>query len=307
MNEKKRDIMDLNQLKSFVTVAHHRNLTQAAERLCLSQPAVSAQIKAIESSIGTPLFVRTSNGMTLTRAGEIFLPEAESLLQHNHKLDRFAKTLAENYKEEANLGLIHPVASSKVTQLTRLINQTSSGVQLHIQYGMSGEILARIIAKQLHGGFFLGPFNQRSVRSIFLENIHYSLICPQAEYEHIKDSPPKGLEEYTWIEMSGVSGSNKHLQQFWRANRLSPKHQIICDYPQTIIDLVIDGIGIAMVPSSKAEAAIQAGKPIAVLEQFRQILPLHFLYLDEYEQDKSLQLIKSCVEEVWQLAPNAQP
>ena len=249
--------MDLNQLKSFVTVAHHRNLTQAAERLCLSQPAVSAQIKAIESSIGTPLFVRTSNGMTLTRAGEIFLPEAESLLQHNHKLDRFAKTLAENYKEEANLGLIHPVASSKVTQLTRLINQTSSGVQLHIQYGMSGEILARIIAKQLHGGFFLGPFNQRSVRSIFLENIHYSLICPQAEYEHIKDSPPKGLEEYIWIEMSGVSGSNKHLQQFWRANRLSPKHQIICDYPQTIIDLVIDGIGIAMVPSSKAEAAIK--------------------------------------------------
>ena len=71
--------MDLNQLKSFVTVAYHRNLTQAAERLHLSQPAVSAQIKAIENHVGTALFHRNSSGMTLTRAGEILLPEAEAL------------------------------------------------------------------------------------------------------------------------------------------------------------------------------------------------------------------------------------
>ena len=60
--------MDLNQLKSFVTVAHHRNLTQAAERLFLSQPAVSAQIKAIESSIGTPLSVlhKTDQGLPVS-------------------------------------------------------------------------------------------------------------------------------------------------------------------------------------------------------------------------------------------------
>ena len=59
--------MELNQLKAFVTVAHQGNLTQASERLFLSQPAVSAQIKAIENELGTPLFVRNSNGMSLTR------------------------------------------------------------------------------------------------------------------------------------------------------------------------------------------------------------------------------------------------
>ncbi|WP_342747585.1 LysR family transcriptional regulator [Neisseria iguanae] len=59
--------IDINQLKSFVNVAHQGNLTQAAERLFLSQPAVSAQIKAIKNDLGTPLFNRTSNDMTLTR------------------------------------------------------------------------------------------------------------------------------------------------------------------------------------------------------------------------------------------------
>ncbi len=293
--------MDLNQLKSFVTVAYHRNLTQAAERLHLSQPAVSAQIKAIESQVGTALFHRNSSGMTLTRAGEILLPEAESLLQHKHKLDRFAESLAENYTQEAQLGLIHPVNAEKVTELTRLLSHSAPDIHLHIQYGMSGEILSRILAGQIHSGFYLGNANTRSIRSIFLENIHYSLICPQSEAAAIQNNLPRSLEDYIWIEMSGVSSSNKHVQQFWRSNRLSPKRQIICDYPQTIIDLVSTGIGIAMVPSDKAENAIASGKPLHVIEQLRQTLPLNFIYLDEYEQNPTVQWLKRSVLTTWQL------
>ena len=168
--------MELNQLKAFVTVAHQGNLTQASERLFLSQPAVSAQIKAIENELGTPLFVRNSNGMSLTRAGEIFLPEAESLLQHKHRLEHFAKTLAANHTEEIRLGLIHPVDSAKVTRLTALVSQREPKTRLHIQYGMSGEIADRIQEHKLHGGFFLGTSKQMGIRSIFLENIHESRI-----------------------------------------------------------------------------------------------------------------------------------
>ena len=296
--------MELNQLKAFVTVAHQGNLTQASERLFLSQPAVSAQIKAIENELGTPLFVRNSNGMSLTRAGEIFLPEAESLLQHKHRLEHFAKTLAANHTEEIRLGLIHPVDSAKVTRLTALVSQREPKTRLHIQYGMSGEIADRIQEHKLHGGFFLGTSKQMGIRSIFLENIHYSLICPKAEHDAIRQGIPQSLENHIWIEMSGAASSNRHLQQFWRANRLAPKRQILCDYPQTIIDLVADGLGIAMVPESKAAAAINAGRPVAVIEEYRQTLPLHFIHADEYAQNPGLQLLKQCIGTVWQMPDN---
>ena len=55
----------------------------------------------------------------LDEAAALPLPEAEALLQHNRKLDRFAQTLAENYIQDAHLGLIHPVNAAKVTALTR--------------------------------------------------------------------------------------------------------------------------------------------------------------------------------------------
>ena len=104
--------------------------------------------------------------------------------------------------------------------------------------------------------------------------------------------------------MSGAASSNRHLQQFWRANRLAPKRQILCDYPQTIIDLVADGLGIAMVPESKAAAAINAGRPVAVIEEYRQTLPLHFIHADEDAQNPGLQLLKQCIETVWQMPDN---
>ena len=169
--------MDINQLRAFIAVAHSQNLTRAAEKLFLSQPAVSAHIKALEADVGTALFTRTNSGMSLTRAGEVLLPEAEALMQHKHRLEAFAQTLREDYVRHALLGLIHPIASGKVSRLTRSIIRREPAAQLHIQYGMSGEILSRLLAKRLHGGFFLGKIEQRTLQSIPLQNIAYSLVC----------------------------------------------------------------------------------------------------------------------------------
>ena len=295
--------MDINQLRAFITVAHTQNLTQAAEKLFLSQPAVSAQIKALEADVGTLLFTRTNSGMTLTRAGEVLLPEAEELLQHKHRLEVFAQTLSEDYIHHARLGLIHPIRADKVSRLTRSIVRREPGVQLHIQYGMSGEILSRILAKRLHGGFFLGPLNQRTLQSVPLEHIAYSLICHTDDESRLRSGLPRSLNDFTWIEMSGVSGSHKNLQQFWHRHKLTPKKQIICDYPQAIIGLAADGIGLAMVPKHSAQAAQAQGSPIALIDEFEQQLPMSFVYLDEYGQDPALILLRDAVQEVWQTAP----
>ena len=62
--------MELYQLRSFVAVAEAGHLTRAAEKLHVSQPAVSAQIKALEDALDIVLFERTSSGMVPTPAGQ---------------------------------------------------------------------------------------------------------------------------------------------------------------------------------------------------------------------------------------------
>ena len=293
--------MDIQHLKAFIAVACTKNLTQAAEKLFLSQPAVSAQIKALESDVGTALFVRTNNGMQLTRAGEVLLPEAEALLQHKHRLEQFAQTLSADYVHSVQLGIIHPIESRKVTALTRCIVEQEPKTQLHIHYGMSIEILSRLLAKKIHAGFFLGHIDQRNLQVHFLEHVDYSLICPQSQLQRIRDNLPKSLNDSTWIEMSGISSSYKNLQQFWHRHKLNPKKQIICDYPQTIIDLAVARQGLAMVPKHSALEAVGQGKDIAVLDELEQHLPLHFIYLDEFSEDPAVTLLLENVQRLWKL------
>ena len=59
--------MDIYQLRTFVTVARERSITRSSEVLHLSQPAVSAHIKALEDTLGLALFERTPRGKSLTR------------------------------------------------------------------------------------------------------------------------------------------------------------------------------------------------------------------------------------------------
>lgn len=72
--------MELHQLRYFVTVAREGTFTRAAERLYLTQPSLSEQIRKLEGELGSPLFERLGRSLVLTAAGEAFRPHAERVL-----------------------------------------------------------------------------------------------------------------------------------------------------------------------------------------------------------------------------------
>ncbi len=148
--------MDAVQLKSFVAVAHEGNLTQAAKRLFLSQPAVSAQIKALEEYVGTPLHqgrhgerygIDAGGRNTVARSG---IPAA---------IQTQAGAFCQNAGRRPGRDQFGHYPPHRFGKTRRADGQYRSNspqnALLHIQYGMSGEILSRIQHKTLHGGFIL--------------------------------------------------------------------------------------------------------------------------------------------------------
>lgn len=73
--------MNLRKWEYFLKAAEFGNLSRVAERLDISQPALSRQITALEQEIGAPLFQRTGRGLTLTPAGEVFRSRAEAIME----------------------------------------------------------------------------------------------------------------------------------------------------------------------------------------------------------------------------------
>lgn len=72
--------MKLSQIEQVLEVARVGNISQAAENLYLSQSNLSLSIKKLETEVGTDIFVRTGNGVTLTRFGEMFVRQAQHIM-----------------------------------------------------------------------------------------------------------------------------------------------------------------------------------------------------------------------------------
>ena len=86
--------MEFRQLRYFVAVAQELHFGKAAERLQITQPALSKQIRVLETELGIELFIRTKRSVKLTKVGEVFLVQAQQLLQQAAKAVKLAKRTA---------------------------------------------------------------------------------------------------------------------------------------------------------------------------------------------------------------------
>ena len=98
--------MDLQHLRTFVAIAQEGSLTRAATKLCLSQPAVSAQLKNFEEELNVRLFQRTPRGMVLTAEGHALLEEASKALVAARNVSATARNFQRDVCGEFRLGTI---------------------------------------------------------------------------------------------------------------------------------------------------------------------------------------------------------
>src|SRR5438045_8860259 len=96
--------MELRHLRYFVGVAEMENVSRAALKLHVSQPALSAQIRDLEDELGFLLLKRTAKSVSLTEAGRTFLNEARAVLQHADEAVKKTRAFASTEPTELHVG-----------------------------------------------------------------------------------------------------------------------------------------------------------------------------------------------------------
>lgn len=96
-------MLNMNQLRCFVTVATELSFRRAAYMLNMSQPPLTRQIQLLEYQLNVKLFDRSTRSVSLTAAGKIFYREATKLLEHIHQVEQVTKRIS--YGEEGSVSL----------------------------------------------------------------------------------------------------------------------------------------------------------------------------------------------------------
>ena len=254
--------MENFRLKVFRTVAEKMNFRQAAEALYLTQPAITLQIKALESELGASLFDRSGNHIALTAAGKALLPFACEMASIAATAQQ---ELARMKGQE--LGELRVGASTTVAQylLPRLVGEFKSLFPA-IHLSVIGANTARIVASLVDGSIALGlvegPTMRRDLRTEQFLADHIAVISAgHSEWVGRTISPAQFAKARLILREVG-SGTRRVVESALRQAgiRITAANLAMeLDSTEAIKSAVEAGLGIGFVPSRAIEKELKLG------------------------------------------------
>src|SRR5258707_5174457 len=158
--------MELRHLRYFVAVAEAENVSRAALKLHVSQPALSRQIRDLEDELGFLLLERSAKSVRLTQAGRAFLTEARAVLQRAEDAVKVARTIATGGMGELDVGYAPSLTARILPSTLRAFQAEMPKVRVRLHDFSTEEMLAGLREGKVQLAFImrLSPARLRGLR-----------------------------------------------------------------------------------------------------------------------------------------------
>ena len=150
--------MDLRSLHYFAVVAEELNITRAAERLGMSQPPLSSQIKGLEEELGVQLFVRGKRHLTMTKAGTLLYRRARQLLELSEQTQQEIRSI-NGLSGELNISLVEGRAPYLLARWIAGFRLEYPQVAVHLWNGSGDEAMERLQRGLADLALIAAPYN----------------------------------------------------------------------------------------------------------------------------------------------------
>jgi DNA-binding transcriptional LysR family regulator len=247
--------MELRHLRYFVAVAESGSFRQSARQLRIAQPALSTQIKNLETEISLRLFVRESRGVRLTPDGRSFLSEALQVLAAADRALQFAKEQASGQTGLIRVGLLATVAGASVALRVRSFTATHPEIRLQIRSGDGRSIARWLDSRELDVAFTrhldLGP----DLAALPLEKHEQMLALPADHDWRTRRTIPWKLLHGAKVLLIDPKFNPNYGRVFLRAcaqHGVAPEIEYPAADLQSLIWLVLADFGVCPYPSSLA-------------------------------------------------------
>jgi DNA-binding transcriptional LysR family regulator len=265
--------MDIHQLRTFVAVAREGSITRASERLHLSQPAVSAHIKAIEDALGLSLFERTARGMSLTAEGQRLLEKAEQTLgAHQALLDeatRIKGKLAGKLRIGAGSNSNHQALGKLLARLA----ERHPDVEVVLTHATSAEVLAGLRSGALDAGFYNEP-DQADADLDALEVARFGIHLAAAPGA-VASLDWKALAELSWIYPTGSVCCARTAERLFKTHGIRPRRVVSVDRQEVTRTLIAGGVGVGLLHDDAAREAERRGEVVLLHEADARVRVLY--------------------------------
>ncbi|QEV21542.1 LysR family transcriptional regulator [Streptomyces alboniger] len=247
--------MQFQQLHYFVAVAETWHFTRAAERVHVSQPSLSQQIRALEKELGAELFSRARGNIALTDAGEALLPLARRILADADTARIEVQELAQLRRGRIRLGATPSVCTGLLPDVLRAFHDRHPGIQLLIEEGGSHDLVRELARGALDLALVVLPLPSPSPALTTVELLREDLVVV---------SSPRARRLGRSVRIADLQGERlvmfRHgydLRELTvaacRAEGFEPEFAVEGGEMDAVLGFVRAGLGVAVVPRMVAE------------------------------------------------------
>jgi DNA-binding transcriptional LysR family regulator len=254
--------MDIDEIRTFVSIAQLGGFTRAADRLHRSQPAISRRISLIEQELGSKLLDRVRGRVALTEAGRAFLPFAETMLSAIEDGRQAVQATISEVGGPVSLALVGTLADSNIVEVLRQFSRRSKAVELDLRTATSQEVSDLVRRGEVTLGLRYHPDERHDLASRIVGVEPMRVICSPEHPLVGRRVSKRLLVGEKWVGFPAARGRESFGGTLQRL--LAPIG--IQDAKITLIDsltaqkrLVEAGFGIALVPESSVRDELKLG------------------------------------------------
>ncbi|GLY88684.1 LysR family transcriptional regulator [Actinoallomurus iriomotensis] len=245
--------MTLRQFEYLIAVAEEHSFTRAAERLLVSQPALSHQIKVLEDQIGGPLLDRLARTVEVTELGDAFLPHAVAAVRSTDEATCAARAVGRLSGGELRVATLRSIALGIIPQAIRVWRHEHPRVRVRIREFGHIDLLA---AEMLHGGADVGigpaPAGWTGrCRILGLEEFFVILPYDDPELWNCGGSIDlRRLADRPWVLYAPEFGLASFAGAAFARAGFTPRASVRTHHTATAVELAAAGLGPALVPGN---------------------------------------------------------
>lgn len=237
----------------FLKVAELGNITMASEALAYTQSGVSHAIAAMEREAGCTLFHRSKYGVELTAQGKQLRPLVQELINKQHALDQAMDSLSNRVAGTLRIGSFTSFTATWMPKLIQDFTDKFPEVKIELTGGVYKEIEERIRHGSLDLGFLSAIDNDPLAFTPLVKDEMLVIMSADHPLTKKKTVPLSDLRKYPLI--SQFQGSDHDVQQIFKKIKARPERKYILDDDISVMGMVSQGEGIALIPQLMLETA----------------------------------------------------
>jgi LysR family transcriptional regulator, benzoate and cis,cis-muconate-responsive activator of ben and cat genes len=247
--------MELRHLRYFIAVAEEENVSRAALKLHVSQPALSRQVRDLEDELGFLLFERSAKSMSLTEAGRAFLGEARAVIRRVEEAVSKTRLVATGARTEIHVGYAPSLTVQILPQTLHAFQVALPSVRVALHDLSSEEMLTQLREGQLQVAFLVRPAKPLPRGLRFEELARYRMCVAMTPAHRLARQHTVTLEQAAQHPLVGYSRKehpeyHADLEAMFAAIHSKPRVAEEHDGVTSLVAAVEAGRGVALVPES---------------------------------------------------------